>query len=96
MLVVAPLMNAYNLLVDSDIQVQRAAHNVQTDLEPRAIFITPAPPFTSMAAKKQSTQQDQQWNGKAQERRDEMRDGVKQVRGVYTQRTITTRQIFKQ
>lgn len=36
MLVVTPLMGAYNTLVDSDIQVNRAAHNVQTDLERRA------------------------------------------------------------
>lgn len=35
-MVVTPLMGAYNMLVDSDIQVNRAAHNVQTDLERRA------------------------------------------------------------
>ena len=35
-MVVAPLMGAYNSLVDSDLQVNRAAHNVQTDLERRA------------------------------------------------------------
>jgi LemA protein len=35
-LIVTPLMGAYNTLVDSDIQVNRAAHNVQTDLERRA------------------------------------------------------------
>lgn len=36
MMIVAPLMGAYNTLVDSDIQVNRAAHNVQTDLQRRA------------------------------------------------------------
>lgn len=35
-MVVTPLIGAYNSLVDSDLQVNRAAHNVQTDLERRA------------------------------------------------------------
>jgi LemA protein len=38
-MVVTPLMGAYNSLVDSDLQVNRAAHNVQTDLERRADLI---------------------------------------------------------
>lgn len=36
MMIIIPLANSYNALVDSDLQVQRAASNVKTDLERRA------------------------------------------------------------
>ena len=36
---------------------------------------------------------DQQWNNKADERREEMLGGIGQVRGVYTARPITFNQI---
>ena len=36
MCVITPAINSYNALVDSDLQVTRAASNVQTDLERRA------------------------------------------------------------
>ena len=36
MMVGIPIANAYNALYDSDLQVQRAASNVKTDLERRA------------------------------------------------------------
>ena len=36
MCVIVPLIGSYNALVDSDLQVNRAAHNIQTDLERRA------------------------------------------------------------
>ena len=35
-MIMSPLMTSYNMLVDSDLQVHRAAANVQTDLERRA------------------------------------------------------------
>jgi LemA protein len=38
-MIISPLAGAYNALVDSDLQVQRAASNVQTDLERRADLI---------------------------------------------------------
>jgi len=36
MMIIIPLANSYNALVDADLQVQRAASNVKTDLERRA------------------------------------------------------------